>query len=276
MRSIEYKHEKFIQPQFPIYASKQSGREILVKNHHHTSAEIMQVKEGRIKLLIGSIYKECEKGDIIFIPPSVVHEVVSLTEDAAIQGIVYEFSLVAVTGLNLDFTELFRRSQSSQYIISAEEDCHEDLTCYINKIFAVYENFSAGSKIQIVSNLLLIMSRLIQLFDLEVSIHDKNYRKLQSVLSYIEDHYSEKIQISELSEIIHVCDDRLIRLFKEVIGETPIEYIMNLRIEAAIKLLSSTDLSIADIAYQTGFGSATYMTRVFKKKLNTTPGKYRG
>ena len=51
---------------------------------------------------------------------------------------------------------------------------------------------------------------------------------------------------------------------------------MNLRIEAAIKLLSSTDLSIADIAYQTGFGSATYMTRVFKKKLNTTPGKYRG
>lgn len=208
--------------------------------------------------------------------PSVVHEVVSLTEDAAIQGIVYEFSLVAVTGLNLDFTELFRRSQSSQYIISAEEDCHEDLTCYINNIFAVYENFSAGSKIQIVSNLLLIMSRLIQLFDLEVSIHDKNYRKLQSVLSYIEDHYSEKIQISEPSEIIHVCDDRLIRLFKEVIGETPIEYIMNLRIEAAIKLLSSTDLSIADIAYQTGFGSATYMTRVFKKKLNTTPGKYRG
>ena len=69
MRSIEYKHEKFIQPQFPSYASIQSGREILVKNHHHTSAEIMQVKEGRIKLLIGSIYKECEKGDIIFIPP---------------------------------------------------------------------------------------------------------------------------------------------------------------------------------------------------------------
>lgn len=275
MGHTEYKYVKFIQPQFPIYASSQSGREVLVKNHHHTSAEIMQVTEGRIKLLMGTTYVECEKGDIIFIPPSVVHEAASLTEDAAIQGIVYEFSLVNVTGLQLDFSELFHRSQCMQYIVSNSDDGHEELCLYIRNILAVYESFSAGSKIQIVSNLLLIMSRLIQLFALEVSTHDKNYRKLRSVLSYIESHYAEKIQISELSEIIHVCDDRLIRLFKEVTGETPIEYIMNLRIEAGIKLLSSTDLSIADIADQTGFGSATYMTRVFKQKLNTTPGKYR-
>ena len=119
------------------------------------------------------------------------------------------------------------------------------------------------------------MSELIQSFQLEISVHDKCYRKLRLVLDYVEQHFAEKIQISELSEIIHVCDDRLIRLFKEVTGVTPIEYIMNLRMEAAIKLLSATELSVADIADQTGFGSATYMTRVFKQKLNTTPGKYR-
>ena len=118
------------------------------------------------------------------------------------------------------------------------------------------------------------MSELIQIFQLEISAHDKNYRKLRSVLAYIEEHFAKKIQISELSEIIHVCDDRLIRLFKEVTGVTPIEYIMNLRIEASIKLLSSTELSIADIAEQTGFGSATYMTRVFKQKFGRSPIEY--
>ena len=90
------------------------------------------------------------------------------------------------------------------------------------------------------------MSCLIQLFSLEVSTHDRNYQKLRPVLAYVEAHYAEKIQIPELSEIIHVCDDRLIRLFKEVTGETPIEYIMNLRIEAGIKLLSATELSIME------------------------------
>ena len=275
MGHAEYKFEKFIQPQFPIYASVQSGREILVENHYHSTAEITQVLEGRVKMLVGTVYRECEKGDIVFIPPSTVHEVTSLTKNASIRGISFELSLIHIEDLQLEFSQLFHRSQRLQYVISAPVEGYNTLCNYIDNIFATYGSFSAGARIQIVSNLLLIMSQLIQIFSLEVSAHDKNYRKLRSVLGYVEEHYAEKIQISELSEIIHVCDDRLIRLFKEVTGETPIEYIMNLRIEAAIKLLSTTDFSVADIADQTGFGSATYMTRVFKQKLSTTPGKYR-
>ena len=275
MGQTEYKFEKFIEPQFPIYASRQMGRPELVQNHYHGSAEIMCVLEGRIKMLIGTVYRECEKGDIIFIPPSMVHEVFSLTEDAAIQGMVFELSLVEVAALQLDFSELFRRSQGLQYVITSKAEGYAELCGYIKNILDVYGSFSAGSRIQIASNLLLIMARLIRLFSLEESAHDKNYKKLRAVLSYVEKNYTEKIQISELSEIIHVCDDRLIRLFKEVTGETPIEYIMNLRIEAAIKLLSTTDLSVADVAEKVGFRSDTYMTRVFRQKLNTTPGKYR-
>ena len=275
MGQTEYKFEKFIEPQFPIYASRQMGREELVQNHYHGSAEIMCVLEGRVKILVGTAYIECQKGDIIFIPPSMVHEVFSLTEDAAIQGMVFELSLVEVAALQLDFSELFRRSQGLQYVITSKAEGYAELCGYIKNILDVYGSFSAGSRIQIASNLLLIMARLIRLFSLEESAHDKNYKKLRAVLSYVEKNYTEKIQISELSEIIHVCDDRLIRLFKEVTGETPIEYIMNLRIEAAIKLLSTTDLSVADVAEKVGFGSDTYMTRVFRQKLNTTPGKYR-
>ena len=76
-------------------------------------------------------------------------------------------------------------------------------------------------------------------------------------------------------DVFIVCNDRLIRLFREVVGDTPVEYIMSLQIEAGIKLLSSTDMSIAEIAEKTGFSSDTYMTRVYRQKLNTTPGMYR-
>ena len=276
MGHTEYKVERFIQPEFPIYTSVQSGREVLVKPHYHvTSAEIMEVLKGRIKLLIGTTYRECEKGNIIFIPPSTVHQVFSLTEDAAIRGISFEFSMIEMRDMRMNFVDLFHRGQSIQYIVNHADMVHEKLSVYIANIFAVYGNFSTVCKLQIVSWLLLIMSELIQYFALEISTHDRNYKKLRPVLSYVEKHYTEKIQVSELSEIIHVCDDRLIRLFKDVTGETPIEYIMNLRIEAGIKLLSTTDLSVAEIAEQTGFGSDTYMTRVFKQRLNTTPGKYR-
>lgn len=275
MAHTEYKFERFIDPQFPVYASRQSGREVLVKPHYHQAGELMQVLEGRIRLLIGTAYRECEKGDIIFLPPSVAHEVLGLTPDAAIRGIVFDFSLIDAPKVLADFNEIFNRSQGQQYVITRRDAVCGELHGYIENIMSVYGTFSAGSRIKIVSNLLLIMGVYINAFSLEVSVHDKNYRKLKPVLDYIEEHYVDKISISELSEIIHVCDAHLIREFKNVTGETPAQYIINLRIESAIKLLSVGELSMSEIAEKTGFGSDTYMVRIFRQKLNTTPSKYK-
>lgn len=275
MKYNEYKIEKYQHPSFPIYASRQSGRETLVYNHYHSSVEMMKVLEGKINLQMGTNYYECNKGDIVFILPSMLHGVSSLTEDAMIQGVVFETSLVNIPVLQFDFSEMFHRNQRIQYIINEKDDIYEELCFNIDKILEVYGTFNANARIQIVSRLLLCMGLLIQKFSLEISIHDKNYRKLLPILQYIDKHYTEKIQIAELSKIIHVCDDRMIRLFKEVTGETPVEYILNLRVEHALKLLMEDNLSIAEIAEKTGFGSATYMTRVFKQKLGITPGKYK-
>ena len=59
-------------------------------------------------------------------------------------------------------------------------------------------------------------------------------------------------------------------------GTTPGKYILNMRIEASIHFLTTTELSLEEIAERTGFGSATYMNRIFRQKLNCTPGKFRG
>lgn len=275
MTHAKYKFERFIEPEFPIYSSRQSGRTLLVKIHYHTAAEILEVLEGRVQVLIGTVYRECKKGDVVLFAPSVVHEVVSLTPDAAIQGIVCDFSLLNMGALQIDFSELFRRSQGATYIVCDGQDGNDELRKYIHNIVEIYGNFSAVSKLQIISYLLLFMARIVRIFQLEESTHDKYYKKLRPVLEYVEENYANKIQVVHLSNLLHVCDDRLIRLFKQVTGQTPIEYIMNLRIEAAIRLLSSTEMSIAEIADQVGFGSDTYMTRVFKQRLSTTPGKYR-
>lgn len=103
----------------------------------------------------------------------------------------------------------------------------------------------------------------------------ENYQEIAPVLDYIEKHYTEKISISELGQIIHVCDDRLTRLFKNTIGVTPMAYIIQKRIAHSIDLINTTDLPLEEIAILSGFGSNSYMTRYFKQKLETTPGRYR-
>ena len=106
-------------------------------------------------------------------------------------------------------------------------------------------------------------------------IKEAHYQELAPVLDYIEKHYTEKIFVSELSSIIHVCDDKMTRLFKKVTGVTPKEYVINMRISHSIELLIATNLSLEEIAIASGFGSNSYMTRYFKQKLETTPGRYR-
>ena len=275
MQATEYKFERFSDPQFPIYLSAQSGRRTLVKIHYHTSAELIRVTEGRVELFAGGTHRECTKDDLIFIPPSVVHEVVSLTEDAAIRGLIYERTLVEMKHLSLNTSALFGAGQRMQYVISPQDAIHETLDSYLNDIHALYGDDSMAGRLQIIACLMQLEASLIRAFALEETAADQNYQKLQPVLSYLKEHYSEKIHISQLSSLIHVCDDRLIRLFRQVTGETPVAYLTNLRMEACLRLLAGTDDSIAAIAEKTGFGSDTYMTRVFKQRLGTSPGRYR-
>lgn len=275
MQPAEYKFERFANPRFPIYLSRQSGRETLVKIHYHTSAEIIQVTAGRVRLLCGSAHAECSKGDLIFVPPSTVHEVISLTEDAAIRGVIFEPSVLEMADLQLSFSALFSAARRTQYVVAPEADGWQELCMCIDRIHEWYEDASVAARMKTAACLLQMEACLIQLFGLEENAADRRFLKLLPVLDYLKEHYAEKIRLSQLSSLIHVCDDRLIRLFSEVTGETPVAWLTNLRIEACIKLLASTDDTIAVIAEKTGFGSDTYMTRVFRQKLGTTPGRYR-
>lgn len=261
--------------QHPIGFFWRAREKTLIEKHYHSTIEIIQVLDGKIKLTAENQCRECERGDIIVAPPFKTHGIIRLTENAALRVIFCQPDSLNVESLQLDFAKLFRNYKRLYYIVDARDKEYEEICSHIAQVFGVCEDFSVNDKIQVVSYLLLIMRQVIEIFRLEVPSHDTNYQKLAPVLAYIQDHYAEKLKLSELGGIIHVCDDHLIRLFKEVTGVTPVEYIVNIRIEHSIKLLTTTKLSIEEIANETGFGSGSYLTRIFKQKLNITPGEYR-
>ena len=78
-----------------------------------------------------------------------------------------------------------------------------------------------------------------------------------------------------MSSLLNICDDHFIKLFKSATNKTPIKYINDLRIEAALKLLVDSNLSITQIADRVGFSNINYMIKVFKDTLNTTPKAYK-
>lgn len=108
----------------------------------------------------------------------------------------------------------------------------------------------------------------------ELSLTNTKYEGgsiFSDALNYITDNYHEKISLTSTAKAIGVTHEHLSRVFTKNFGISFCETLENLRLEEAEYLLRTTDLSIAEIAFEAGFGSIRSFNRIFKKYFNLTP-----
>ena len=102
-----------------------------------------------------------------------------------------------------------------------------------------------------------------------------NVLRLRPVINYISEHYTEKIYVEKLAEIIMVSPDYFTKMFKDSIGKTPVDYINGIRVNRSMQMLIEGDTSIADISEQIGFCNANYFHKIFKQYMGVSPLAYR-
>lgn len=98
---------------------------------------------------------------------------------------------------------------------------------------------------------------------------------LQTAILYIDSHYNEKIQLDDIVSVTGSNHTTITQLFKEETGETPMEYLWNLRIEHVKKNLAFTNIPIKEAAARAGFSTVSHFSRMFKEKTGQTPAIYR-
>jgi AraC family transcriptional regulator len=98
--------------------------------------------------------------------------------------------------------------------------------------------------------------------------------KLQQITEYINEHLHEDVKLIELAAIAQISPYHFLRLFKQSMGLTPHQYILQRRIQKAKYLLQESELSIADIAFRVGFCDQSHLTRCFKRLLGMTPKQF--
>jgi len=85
----------------------------------------------------------------------------------------------------------------------------------------------------------------------------------------------ENFGVSELASSLNLSSSQTLRKVKAATGKSVSQYIRELRLEKAAKLLKNTDFSAAEIAYKVGFNSASYFNKTFSKYFGVTPGEYK-
>ena len=97
----------------------------------------------------------------------------------------------------------------------------------------------------------------------------------EEMLSFISAHYTEDIYLKDIADLLYINFSYACELFKKHSGTTFSKYITGLRMKKATELLLSTNLTIEEICYQTGYNNYSYFNRVFKKEFSITPFQYR-
>ncbi|MDV2997503.1 MAG: Exoenzyme S synthesis regulatory protein ExsA [Chroococcidiopsis sp. SAG 2025] len=101
------------------------------------------------------------------------------------------------------------------------------------------------------------------------------HTQLQQAIDYIQTHLNRDLSLAELASVICISPTYFASLFKQAMGISPHQYVIQQRVERAKLMLLKTDLAIAEIALQVGFSSQSHLTQQFKRVTGLTPKQVR-
>jgi AraC family transcriptional regulator len=111
----------------------------------------------------------------------------------------------------------------------------------------------------------------------QLTIHENalSDRQVLQVVEYVSAHLHQDIRLADLAALLGISESYFSRQFKQSVGMTPYQYLLQQRIERAKQLLKEGDRSIADIAFACGFSSHSHLSQQFRQLVGVTPGAYR-
>ena len=267
---------------FPFKMYSVSGDGIICTGFHEKAMEIIEITSGNVTVQIGTEFAEAHAGDFLYVPPTMVFKIEALEGEAGMRSMVFDSSIIEANMENFD-TEIFYmfyvQSKNKIVVFGKEHPVYKTLKKYMQESYDEYVSKDVCYKLPIRANIYLMMTALLRYYcgsknELDRMIYH-NVMRLRPVITYIAEHYKEKIYIETLSDMITVSPDYFTKMFKDSIGRTPIDYINGLRINRAMQMLATTDISVNDISDGLGFSNSNYFHKIFKQYMDTSPAAYR-
>ncbi|KKD24844.1 transcriptional regulator [Staphylococcus cohnii subsp. cohnii] len=245
--------------------------------HWHHALQFMYVVNGTLDVSIGDDTFNIKKGDGLFINSNVVHE---LTSEFS-QTEYYCWNIEIPETINyLEFnhvSEIINKAHYVPYIYLSQDDKQQrELLEIINSAGQIYEKQNSYFELDITAKYYKAIKWLLLHF--AVVNEQKRYYfdyRIKRLITYLQNHFHKKISLQMLSDEIHMSKSETVRCFKFYVNQTPMQYLVNLRLEHSVRMLrSKQSYTITDIAMACGFSTTSYFIKVFKEKYKLTPKQF--
>ncbi|NNV55680.1 AraC family transcriptional regulator [Limnovirga soli] len=253
--------------------------------HYHPELELVYVKEGNGKRIIGDKIDSFEEGDMVFVGANLPH--VWLNDELYYKGFPHLNAKAIVLYFNKEvFSNNFYALNESTKINDLFNRAGRGLK--INgktreKIADKLEKLTKKKDLDRLIGLMEVMNIMAVSKDIEcitsetyscTSLHSKNDR-LADVYKYITTHYNKNISLDEIAKIANLTPNAFCRLFKQRTNKHFVEYLNEVRISQACKFLLEMNFNISEIAFQCGYKTLSNFNKIFKKTTGLSPKEYR-
>ena len=247
--------------------------------HEHEEIQLSYVVKGSGTLVVGDTVSNYSKGDVLAIDGHLPHVFKSdpNTEEKSLMLTLF----FTQESFGEGFFELEELSEVQSFFRRITNGFR--VTSHLQSLQEAFLSLKESSKLDrfvILLNILKLMSKA-KKQPLSSFIYKKNYtvnegKRMQDVMSYTMEHFDEAISLERISEVASMTKNAFCKYFKKRTNKTYIQFLTELRVEHACKLLQQrTDTSISLIAYESGFGNLSNFNRQFKMIKKMSPSEYR-
>lgn len=221
---------------------------------------VAYVREGKFHVEYRDMVFDAEKGDVILLDCSEPHYY------RAHDGL--EFVYMHFDGSN--------SHEICQHILRQHGPLirRENNVLIGNLLYNMVYFYESGS----VETMFQSSMRIYHIFEYLLAPESHQYEKdnpVENAIRYIRSHVAENISLENLANEASLSVYYFAHIFKDQTGFSPIEFVINTRLDQAKILLAQTSKSVEEIAYEVGYSSASSLTNIFTRKLEISPGQYR-
>ena len=108
----------------------------------------------------------------------------------------------------------------------------------------------------------------------QLTVSEAETERMKRVLEYVLKQFRSEIRIEQIASVAGMAPAAFCRYFRKRTGKSFVEYLNELRISHARKLLTEADLSVSQVGFACGFNNISHFHRQFKQQIGTTPMRY--
>jgi len=252
--------------------------------HYHNNFEISFITEGSGKRIVADSIEDFQPGDLVFIGRNLPHVWIADKEQGVFSNRTLEMVFLQFTTdvLNPPLLNL----PEFKYVAKA-------LSFSERGIQIVGQTLNEVSELMLQLPYLKGFERMLTFFKMmdiigrsetNIQLASKEYikmrfttgnKRIETIHEYLMNNYREEVDLKRLAALVNMAEGSLCRFFKMNMGMTIFEYLNQIKVEFACKLLMDRDLSILRICLDSGFNNLSHFNKQFKKTAGVPPSEYR-